>query len=111
MSIDQLWIIFTPLVFGVAGCYFFIHRRSLKRKTSFLDGFIGWLLFFLLSFIGELIAHLIHPSAYQGIGDNPAQVAGWFISILISFFLCPLIWMSFRRNKKIQDNEKLDKSS
>lgn len=99
MVLHNLYVVGVPVLFGVVPTYFLLKRLALKQKVTFLSGFLGWILFILSSFVGEIVAHALFPRAYAGIGDNPAQIGGLMAAILFSFLFCPLLWASFKWRK------------
>lgn len=86
-----------PLIFGFTAFGIFSVRRAKKRKLTVWAGFLGWLLLVVFAFIGEAVAHKLFPEPYRASGDNPSQVLGFSLAILLSLFICPLVWVGLRR--------------
>lgn len=97
--INTIWIVMVPFTCGFFASWIYFKLRSRKKPPRFLDGFVAWLVFLTFAFLGEILAHAVYPNAYDGIGDNPAQVAGLVYSILFSFVTNPLLYFFFTRRR------------
>ncbi|MEO0335854.1 MAG: hypothetical protein AAF202_05650 [Pseudomonadota bacterium] len=83
-------------------CNFFYwrYKASDKSMRACLD---GWIWFMITSAIGEGLAHLFYPSAYDGLGDSAAQIFGFLVALVASPFLSFGGWAITRKAIRLKE--------
>lgn len=93
-----LGMVATPLFYGLSGAFLFLHSRFRKKiPITFKHGFISWIIFLFAGFVGELTSHILFQSMYASIGDNPGQVVGYMLTMLLSVIINPILWFIFKK--------------
>ncbi|MGZ5279146.1 MAG: hypothetical protein ACXWC9_04345 [Pseudobdellovibrionaceae bacterium] len=87
-----------PLLIGMLASFLYLSRRSRVAYVTSLYGLLSWLIFLFSAFLAEIVTHRLFPALYSGLGDNPSQMAGFFIVMFLSPFLNLLMW-SYVRSK------------
>jgi hypothetical protein len=67
-----------------------------KKRVTKTAGLLSWLLFVGFAIVGEVISHFVFSAAYEGLGDNPSQVAGLTVVLFFSPFVNLIVWFICR---------------
>jgi hypothetical protein len=108
MNYAAAWMIGAPLSTALFSTYIYLKllKRSGEIKNRFrqlLHSILSYIIFLIFLVVGELMGHLINPSIYSRLGDNPTQIAGLFLSFFISLFIFPLILFRFWKQQAGQE--------
>jgi hypothetical protein len=111
MNWTLLYTLGVPTAFGLVlltNFFYWRYKASDKSMRSCLD---GWIWFMTTSLIGEGLAHLFYPIAYEGLGDSAAQIFGFLVALVFSPFVSFGGWAITRKAIRIKEKALAKKKS